>query len=109
MMDFNFHKGFFSNYINQVLVMLKQLLDDKKLQVTVNTITKMPTEGLKLDWQVFISKFGNQILSAIKNASKETVIVVTISFEDKSSCKTPSSMSLRSGDKSPRSPSFKIV
>ena len=109
MMDFNFQKGFFSNYINQVLVMLKQLLDDKKLQVTVNTITKMPTEGLKLDWQVFISKFGNQILSAIKNASKETVIVVTISFEDKSSSKTLSSMSLRSGDKSPRSESFKIV
>ena len=109
MMDFNFQKGFFSNYINQVLVMLKQLLDDKKLQVTVNTITKMPTEGLKLDWQVFISKFGNQILSAIKNASKETVIVITISFEDKTSCKTPSSMSLRSGDKSPRSPSLKIV
>ena len=109
MMDFNFQKGFFSNYINQVLVMLKQLLDEKKLQITVNTITKMPTEGFKLDWQVFISKFGNQILSAIKNASKETVIVITISFEDKTSCKTPSSMSLRSGDKSPRSESFKIV
>ena len=109
MMDFNFQKGFFSNYINQVLVMFKKLLDDKKLQVVVNTITKMPTEGFKLDWQVFVSKFGNQILSAIKNASKETVIVVTISYEDKSSCKTPSSMSLRSGDKSPRSPGFIIV
>jgi len=42
----------------------------------------MPTEGFKIDWNLFISCFGNQILSSIQNAAKETEIVVTIAFEE---------------------------
>jgi hypothetical protein len=98
LMDFNFQKGFISTYINQVLALKKQLLDDKKLQVKVNTISKMPTEGFRLDWHIFTSIFGNQMLSAIKNAAKDTTIIVSISFEDKQSGK--SITSFRSGDQS---------
>ena len=81
-MDTNFQKGFFNNYIEQVLSIFQKLLDDKSLVVKVNTSTRMPTEGFKIDWNLFISCFGNQILSSIQNAAKETEIVVTIAFEE---------------------------